>query len=74
MKEKVIAVLKDFTEMDLDDIGENADLMADLGLSSLDVVDAVVAFEDAFDVEIPDRVIVEMRTVGDVVRYLEGRG
>jgi acyl carrier protein len=42
-----------------------------LGLSSLDVINVVVAFEDEFDIEIPDQKIKELVTVGDIVEYLE---
>ncbi len=46
-------------------------ISADLGLSSLDVMDAVVAFEEEFGVEIPVYQIIEFRTVGDIVRYFD---
>jgi acyl carrier protein len=44
--------------------------VADLGLSSLDVINVVVAFEDEFGIEIPDQIIKDLTTVGDIVRYL----
>lgn len=71
MIEKVIVILAEYTEVPMDKITETSSLTADLGLSSLDVVDVVVAFENEFDVEIPDEVILELTTVGDIVGYLE---
>ncbi len=50
---------------------EKSSLTVDLGLSSLDVVNVVVAFEEEFDIEIPDEKIRELTTIGDVVEYLE---
>ena len=46
-------------------------LVTDLELSSLDIINLVVAFEDEFDIEIPDQKIKELVTVGDIVEYLE---
>ena len=45
--------------------------MEDLGLSSLEVINLVLAFEDEFEIEIPERIIPTMHTVGDIVAYLE---
>ena len=45
--------------------------MDDLGADSLDIVDLVMNLEDEFDTEIPDEAIEGMKTVGDVVKYIE---
>jgi acyl carrier protein len=71
MLDKVIEILSDFTTIDKDKITENSELIADLGLNSLDVVNLVVAFEDEFDIEIPDTKIKDLITVADVVKFLE---
>lgn len=71
IKEKVIFILKDMMEREISDITEDMELVGDLGLSSLDLMDAVVAFEEEFGIEIPDEVITEFRTVGDVIEYLK---
>lgn len=71
MIEKVIDILVDFTTLEKDMITEKSGLVTDLGLSSLDVINVVVAFEDEFDIEIPDQKIKELVTVGDIVEYLE---
>lgn len=73
MVEKVIDILRGCMDKDVAEITADMDLVADLGLSSLDVMDAVLAFEDEFGVEIPDNMIMEFRTVGDVAEYLIGR-
>lgn len=71
MIEKIIDILADFTTLEKDMITEKTSLVTDLGLSSLDVINVVVAFEDEFDIEIPDQKIKELVTVGDIVEYLE---
>ena len=67
MIEKVIDILVNFTTLEKNMITEKSSLVTDLGLSSLDVINVVVAFEDEFDIEIPD----QKMTVGDIVEYLE---
>lgn len=71
MLEKVIGILRSCMDTDIAEITEDMELVADLGLSSLDVMDAVLAFEEEFGEEIPDDVIVKFRTVGDLVGYFE---
>jgi acyl carrier protein len=70
MLDKVIEILSDFTTTDKDKITESSELIADLGLNSLDVVNIVVAFEDEFDIEIPDTKIKDLITVADIVQIL----
>ena len=71
MLEKVKEILLDYTEVPVGEITLKTDLINDLDLNSLDVVNIVVAFEDEFDIEIPDRAIRDLTTVGDIVKYLE---
>ncbi len=71
MFERTVDLLSEFVDVDPSDISEDTALVDDLGLSSLDVIKIVSAFEDEFDVEIPDRIIPTFRTVGDVVKFLE---
>ena len=71
MLEKVTAILRDYTNNADTDITMDSALVDDLGLSSLEVINIVLAFEDEFGIEIPERVIPTMHTVGDIVAYLE---
>ena len=60
--------------LDIDDLGkitEDAKFIDDLGADSLDTVELVMAFEEAFDVEIPDDKAEKILTVGDAVSHLE---
>lgn len=70
MLEKIRDILGEYVEMPRKEIGVESAFIEDLGLSSLDVVDIIVAFEEAFDVEISDRKLMEIVTVGDVINLL----
>jgi acyl carrier protein len=54
-----------------DDITEASNIQDDLGADSLDVVDLVMALEDEFDVEIPEDQVENIKTVGDIVKFIE---
>ena len=51
----------------------DANILDDLGADSLDVIEMVMAIEEAFDLEIPDEVVETMRTIGDVEKYVASR-
>ena len=69
--EKVAAILAEQLDAEEDAITLDTSLVDDLGADSLDVVDLVMTLEDEFDMEIPDEDIENVRTVGDIVKYLE---
>ena len=56
---------------DMSKITEEAKFIDDLGADSLDTVELVMAFEEAFDVEIPDEKAEKILTVGDAISHLE---
>lgn len=51
----------------------DASFIDDLGADSLDTVELVMAFEEEFDLEIPDEDAQKMKTVADVLGYLKGK-
>ncbi len=72
--EKVRAILVD--QLGIDDeekITMEASITDDLGADSLDVVDLVMSLEEEFDIEIPDEDVENMKTVGDIVKYVESK-
>ncbi len=71
MFEKVKEILQEYVEEQGVSITKESELVAELGLGSLDLVNVVVAFEEEFDVEVPDRDIWKFRTVGNIVDWLE---
>ena len=56
---------------DMSKITEDAKFIDDLGADSLDTVELVMAFEEAFDLEIPDEKAETILTVGDAISHLE---
>ncbi len=49
----------------------DASFEEDLGADSLDTFELIMGLEEAFDIEIPEEDLVDMKTVGDVVNYLQ---
>lgn len=70
MEEKVIEIICKYQKIDKSKVTLESNLMKDIGLSSFDVIGLVCNFEEAFDVEIPDRAITTVRTVGDIVNLI----
>jgi acyl carrier protein len=64
-----------FRQLGVDEaeLSPEADLQQDLGADSLDVVELVMAFEETFDLHVPDEDVERMRTLGDIESYLEKR-
>ena len=71
--EKVAAILAEQLDADVEEITPATDIVDDLGADSLDIVDLVMSFEDEFDIESPDEALEGVRTVEDMVKYLEER-
>lgn len=71
--EKVKEMLCEQLDVEEDKVTPEASIIEDLGADSLDVVDMVMSLEEEFDVEIPDEDVEGMKTVGDVVKYIEGK-
>ena len=69
--EKLAALLAEQFSVEPESITMDTSFEDDLGADSLDVVDMLMSLEDEFDVEIPDDEIEKIRTVGDLVTYIE---
>ncbi len=69
--EKVKSIIVDQLDVDEAKVTMDANIQDDLGADSLDIVDLVMSFEDEFDMEIPDDQVENIKTVGDVVKYVE---
>ncbi|MBQ0098234.1 MAG: acyl carrier protein [Oscillospiraceae bacterium] len=69
--EKVKVILSEQFDVEEDTITPETDLQADLGADSLDVVDLLMSIEDEFEIEIPDEEIENIRTVEELVSYIE---
>lgn len=69
--EKVRDILTEQLDIEENLITPESSILDDLGADSLDIVDLVMTLEDEFDMEIPDEEIENIKTVGDIVRYIE---
>lgn len=70
--EKVKAILSEQFDVEEDSITPDTSIAEDLGADSLDVVDLLMSIEDEFEIEIPDEEIDNIKTVGELVKYIEG--
>ena len=72
--EKVKKIISEHLGIDdMERITEDAKFIDDLGADSLDTVELVMAFEEAFAVEIPDEKAETILTVGDAISHLESK-
>jgi acyl carrier protein len=69
--EKIRALLAEQLDIEPDKITMESDIMNDFEADSLDIVDMVMTLEDEFGIEVPDEAIENLRTVGDVVQYVD---
>lgn len=69
--EKVKKLIAEQLDVEEASIQETSNIADDLGADSLDVVDLVMSIEDEFDVEIPEDQVENIKTVGDIVKYIE---
>lgn len=69
--EKVREILCEQLDIPEDEVTTDTNIVSDLGLDSIDVVDFIMSLEEEFDKEIPDEDIEKIKTIGDVVSYIE---
>jgi acyl carrier protein len=69
--ESIKKIVVEHLDVDADKVTEKASFIDDLGADSLDNVELVMAFEEEFDVEIPDDAAETIQTVGDAIKFVE---
>lgn len=69
--ERVKKIVVEHLGVDEDKVTESASFIDDLGADSLDTVELVMAFEEEFNVEIPDDAAEKIQTVGDAVNFIK---
>ena len=69
--ERVKKIVVENLEVEADKVVEGASFIDDLGADSLDLVELVMAFEEEFNIEIPDDVQESIRSVGDAVTHIK---
>ena len=69
--EKVKQIIVEQLGVDEGEVTQNASFVDDLGADSLDTVELVMAFEEAFEIEIPDEDAEKIRSVQDAMDYID---
>ncbi|MBB1535257.1 MAG: acyl carrier protein [Leptotrichia sp.] len=73
MLDKIKSIVADQLGVDESQVTEDASFVDDLGADSLDTVELIMAFEEEFDVEIPDEDAQKIKTVKDVIDYINAK-
>lgn len=71
MFEKIREIICEQLELEENVVTMDAVLLEDLGADSIDLADLVMTFEDEFDLEISDEDLENIKTVGDIVKFIE---
>ena len=71
MLEQLKTIISEELGVDESDITLSSNIIDDLGADSLDVVELIMALEDAFDIEVSDADAHKLKTVNDVIQYIE---
>ncbi|MCI6285188.1 acyl carrier protein [Selenomonas sp.] len=69
--EKVRDIVVEQLGVELDEVSIESTFIDDLGADSLDIVELIMAFEEEFNIEIPDEAAEKIKTVQDVVTYID---
>lgn len=69
--DEVKEILAEQLDIDPETIEMTSNLQTDLGADSLDAIDIVMSIEDQYGIEVPDSVIENMRSVEDIVSFIE---
>ena len=69
--ERVQKIICEQLEIDSHLVTEDASISGDLGADSLDLVDLSMSIDEEFNLEVPDDVLDHVRTVGDIVKFIE---
>ncbi len=69
--ERIKEILADQLDADLDKMTMESDIANDLGADSLDVVEMLVTIEDEFNITVEDEEIENIKTIGDLVKFIE---
>jgi acyl carrier protein len=71
--ERVKQIIVEQLGVDENQVDPSASFVDDLGADSLDIVELVMAFEEAFDLDIPDEDAEKIKTVKDAIDYIEAK-
>lgn len=73
MEQKVKTIIAEQLEVDREMLSDNTSFIDDLSADSIDLLELVLAFEDEFDVTFDEEDVKCIKTVGDIVEYIENK-
>ncbi|MDO5715578.1 MAG: acyl carrier protein [Tissierellia bacterium] len=71
MKDKILQLIAEQFNMDIDDLNEEMSFEEDLNADSIELVELVMSIEDEFDLELDDEKLESIKTIGDVINFIE---
>ena len=71
MDKKIIGLIAEKLGKNADEIKLESRLIEDLGADSLDIVELIMAFEDEFNISLPDEDVAKMKTIGNIIDYIK---
>ncbi len=69
--DKVKEIIADQLGLEEDSITPESDIVEDLGADSIDAIDLILAVQEEFEIEIPDEAVESIKTISDIVKYIE---
>ena len=73
MEDKIKTIIADQLGVKLEEVMPKASFVDDLGADSLDTVELIMALEEEIEIEIADEDAEKIKTVGDIIKYIEGK-
>ncbi|MBQ3502462.1 MAG: acyl carrier protein [Clostridia bacterium] len=73
MQDKIIKMIASKLSKKVEDVKLEARLIEDLGADSLDIVEVLMMLEDEYGITIPDQDAMQLSTIGDIVKFMEGQ-
>ena len=71
MRDTILKLIADEFNMEVSDLREDMSFQDDLNADSIELVELIMSIEDELDVQVEDEKIEELKTIGDVLEYVE---
>ncbi len=71
MKERILEIIAGQFNLDVDELDENMNFQDDLNADSIELVELVMTIEEEFDTEVSEEDLDKLKTIGDVIDYVE---
>lgn len=71
MKERILEIIAEQFNMDVNELDEDMSFQDDLNADSIELVELVMTIEEEFETEVSEEDLEKLKTVGDVIDYLE---